>query len=339
MTDTPRPPNEDRSDWFTPSEAPTGERPAGESPAAPGAQPAAPDVSSGAPERRLKAPRIRPGRPGRPVFTPRPTRPAPEVGWVPGPRRMFPDEQVWPPPPKPVSEPPGASTQPFPAIPAAPLPRRPPPDILGSPAGSPAPREESAGAAPPPRRRTALRVGALVLAVALGVGIPTWDGYVFYRSGVPDYRIHPVAAGGTGTLMNVAWKVRIEQVDALPGGRPIKPDQQWLKIKVTRTSLNTEGVIRRGDPEIKVKHPDGRTWQAEIVNVGLPTEVKDHRIGTGYDYDLISLVPRAVAGQVEINVIPSTIRVPLEEETVDELFKRAGTEVTEPQDQVLLFRR
>ncbi|WP_326819706.1 hypothetical protein [Streptosporangium sp. NBC_01756] len=244
-----------------------------------------------------------------------------------------------------MSEPPGASTQPFPAFPTPPLPRSPHPGAFGAgavlPAGTGPVRsgQEPAGAAPAPRRRTALRVGALVLAVALGMGIPTVDGYLFYRTGRLDYRIHTVAAGGTGTLMNVSWKVRVEQVDTLPGSRPIKPDQQWLKIKVTRTSLNTEGVIRRGDPEIKVKHPDGRTWQAEVVEKTMPLEVEDHKIGVGYDYDLISLVPRAVAGQVQVNVIPSTIRVPLVEETVEELFKRAGTEKTEPQDQVLLFRR
>ncbi|WP_271218835.1 hypothetical protein [Streptosporangium carneum] len=201
---------------------------------------------------------------------------------------------------------------------------------------------ETAGAPvsdPPPRRRTALRAGAAVLAVTLAVGLSTWSGYLMYRSGVPDYRIHTVAAGSTGTLMNVAWKVKVEQADSLPGARPIKADQQWLRITVTRTSLNTEGVIRRGKPEIQVEHPDGRRWQAEVVEEKLPLEVKDHKVGVGYDYDVISLVPKAVAGQVEVRVIPSTIRVPLEEESVEDMFKRIGTEKAEPQDQVLLFRR
>ncbi|MFF5211665.1 hypothetical protein [Streptosporangium sp. NPDC000396] len=212
----------------------------------------------------------------------------------------------------------------------------------GAGATASAAQEETApapGAVPPSRRRTALRTGALVLAVALGVGIPTWHGYRLYRSGNPDYQIHTVAAGGTGTLMNVAWKVKVEQADSLPGARPIKADQQWLKITVTRTSLNTEGVMRRGEPDVKVEHPDGREWKAEIIERGLPPEVKDHKIGTGYDYDVISLVPKAVAGQVEVRVIPSTIRAPLKEESVADMFKRAGTEETEPQDQVLLFKR
>ncbi|ACZ83912.1 hypothetical protein [Streptosporangium roseum] len=316
-------------------------------------------VAGHTPGRRREGPRGRSG--GAP-----PPPPPVDAGWTPGPRRTFSDEQVWPPLPKPPSEPPGASTQPFPAVPATPLPRPATPGapgVLGAgsgagrvtgtgpatgavpgdgaPAAPAAPEEAAAaaGPAPPPRRRTALRIGGAVLALVVAMGIPTWHGYVFYRSGNPAYQIHTVAAGGTGTLMNVAWKVGVEQIDSLPGARPIKADQRWLKIKVTRTSLNTEGVIRRGDPEIKVKHPDGRAWQTEVVGRSLPVEVKDHKVGVGYDYDVVSLVPERVAGEVEVEVLPSTIRVPLEEETVEELFKRAGTEKTEPQDQVLLFRR
>ncbi|MFI6797208.1 hypothetical protein [Streptosporangium canum] len=296
------------------------------------------------PGRRREAPRRRSGG------TPPPQAPV-DANWTPGPRRTFSDEQVWPPVPKPAGEPPGASTQPFPAVPGPPLPRPVTPGILGAGSGAaaeaapgdraPATPGEAAAAAPvpPPRRRTALRVGGAVLAVAVAMGIPTWHGYVFYRSGNPAYQVHTVAAGDTGTLMNVAWKVGVEQTDSLPGARPIKADQRWLKIKVTRTSLNTEGVIRRGDPEIKVKHPDGRAWQTEVVDKSLPVEVKDHKVGVGYDYNVISLVPEQVAGEVEVEVLPSTIRVPLEEESVEDLFKRAGTEKTEPQDQVLLFRR
>ncbi|WP_433250950.1 hypothetical protein ACQPYK_05065 [Streptosporangium sp. CA-135522] len=296
---------------------------------------------------------------------------------MPGPPRVFSDEQVWPPAPKPVSEPAGTSTQPFPAVPGTP----PPGPLSASPAGPVAPAsplavaeaaaaaaagaaagtgtgtgirtgapgapeagapEQAAAASGParsPRRRTALRVSGAILAVVLAMGIPTWDGYLFYRTGNPAYQVHTVAAGGAGTLMNVSWKVRVEQADSLPGARPIKAEQEWLKITVTRTSLNAEGVLRRGEPTIKVKHPDGRTWQAQIVNTGLPVEVKDHKIGTGYDYDVISLVPKKIAGEVEVEVLPSTIRVPLEEESVEDLFKRVGTEKTEPQDQVLLFRR
>ncbi|MEU0519885.1 hypothetical protein [Streptosporangium sp. NPDC006007] len=264
-------------------------------------------------------------------------RPAADAQWMLGRRRTFPDEQVWP-PPRPADEPPGASTQPFPAVPAAPPPG--PPRASGpvsnagvSAPGAPVP------AAPPPRRRTTLRAGGAILAVALAVGIPTWQGYSLYRGGVPDHRIHTVAAGGTGTLMNVSWRVRVEQADNLPGKPPIKPDQRWLRITVTRTSLNAEGVIRRGEPGIEVQHPDGRTWRAEIDEDGLPPEGEDHRIGIGYDYEATSLVPRAVAGQVEVRIRPSTFRIPPREEPAVDLFDRVGTEKVEPGDQVLLFRR
>lgn len=343
----------------------------GDGQVASGGQPVARDAPGGpqdVPERRPEAPQ---------------PRPAADAQWMLGHRRTFPDEQVWPPLPRPAGEPPGASTQPFPAVPAAPAsgpPRAPGPvsdagvsdpapalgagpgtvrgpagpgtvpgrggsdgSGVGSGSGDPAARGEGAtvpgAAAQPPRRRTALRVGGAVLAVALAVGIPTWQGYSLYRGGVPDYRIHTVAAGGTGTLMNVSWRVRVEQADNLPGKPPIRPDQRWLKITVTRTSLNAEGVIRRGEPDIEVQHPDGRTWRAEIDEDGLPLEGENHRIGIGYDYEATSLVPRTVAGQVEVRIRPSTFRIPLREEPAADLFDRVGTEKIEPGDQVLLFRR
>ncbi|MBG0827577.1 hypothetical protein HS041_07350 [Planomonospora sp. ID67723] len=296
-------------------------------------------------------------------FAPRRSLPA-GPPWVPGPRRVFPDEQVWPPPPRPSGEEAGVSTQPFPAVPAAPLPRpaapcRPqepagagavgtgigtavgtglPPDAR---AGTDAPEEPAppAGVAVPRRRRTAPLAGAALLAVALAVAIPAWENYLFYRSGNPAYRIHPVAPGGAGTLMNVSWRAEVEPADSLPGLGAAKPGRKWLKITVTRTSLNAEGVLRRADPVIEVRHPDGRAWRTEIAGNDLPPEAAEHRIGTAYRYDAISLVPGDVAGQVEVRVIPSTLRVPLREESTAELFERAGTEQVEPQDQVLLFRR
>ncbi|WP_449062383.1 hypothetical protein [Planomonospora algeriensis] len=178
-----------------------------------------------------------------------------------------------------------------------------------------------------------------MLAVALAVGIPTWEGYSFYRTGIPALRFHVVEPGGSGTLMRVAWRAEVEPADSLPGLGKAKPGRKWLKITVSRTSLDTEGVIRRGDPTIKAVHPDGRSWQVLISDNDLPLEVKEHKVGTAYRYNAVSVVPQEVADEVEVHVIPSTIRVPLEEESVEQLFKRAGTEKTEPQDQVLLFRR
>jgi hypothetical protein len=278
---------------------------------------------------------------------------------MPAPRQVFPDEQVWPPVPRPVRESPGSSTQPFPAVPRPPLPppapgwdapapaaaasaaavpaaaSAAPPDTSGTPEDAP----PDAGASPAPRRRTALRIGGLLVAIALAVGIPTWDGYSLYRSGIPALRFHVVEPGGSGTLMRVAWRAEVEPADSLPGLGKAKPGRKWLKITVSRTSLDTEGVIRRGDPTIKAVHPDGRSWQVLISDNDLPLEVKEHKVGTAYRYNAVSVVPQEVADEVEVHVVPSTIRVPLEEESVEQMFKRAGTEKTEPQDQVLLFRR
>ena len=69
-----------------------------------------------------------------------------------GPHRVFPDEQVWPPRPQRVEEA-GISTQPFPAVTAAPLPRS-PATVTRRPLTVPAP---ALTAAPAPRDRPARR--------------------------------------------------------------------------------------------------------------------------------------------------------------------------------------
>ncbi|MBG0820519.1 hypothetical protein HS048_07205 [Planomonospora sp. ID91781] len=387
MTGTPAPENAGLPDWSAPGrEEPPAEaprrshgRPYGGSHGAPyegepyrgapwpasGAWPAPPETHPGhptAPNPAFKHPAVS-AAPAVPAPQSAASEPSPAgLPWMPAPRQVFPDEQVWPPVPRPVRESPGSSTQPFPAVPTPPLPRPasapsrgvPAPATGASPVAAsgaapavppeaPEPPEDTppapGAAAPAPRRRTALRVGGLLVAVALAVGIPTWEGYSFYRTGIPALRFHPVEPGGSGTLMRVSWRAQVEPADSLPGLGKAKPGRKWLKITVSRTSLDTEGVIRRGDPTIKAVHPDGRSWQVLISDNDLPLEVKEHKIGTAYRYNAVSVVPQEVADEVEVHVIPSTIRVPLEEENVDQLFKRAGTEKTEPQDQVLLFRR
>ncbi|GAA3443841.1 hypothetical protein [Planomonospora venezuelensis] len=307
---------------------------------------------TGAPPPEHEGPRDwfapRRNRPAPPAPHPGRPAPSPDAPWAPGPRRVFPDEQVWPPPPRPSREEPGASTQPFPAVPAVPavppapavpaVPPAPAAPLPGTPSAAGAPRAPVPAGAAPRWRRTALLACAALLTTALAVAIPAWEDYRFYRSGNPAYRIHPVAPGGTGTLMHVAWRAEVEQADSLPGLGPAKPGRKWLKITVTRTSLDTEGVLRRGAPVIEVRHPDGRAWRAEVTGNDLPPEAAEHEVGTAYRYDVVSVVPGDVAGQVEVRVIPSTIRMPLEESTA-ELLKRAGTEEVEPQDRVLLFRR
>lgn len=176
------------------------------------------------------------------------------------------------------------------------------------------------------------------MAVGLGIVASTWSGYTVYRTGNPADRIYTVAAGGDMTLMHVSWKASVEQVDDLPGQKPLPPDRQWLKIKVTRTALDAEGVSLRGDPEVEVRHSDGRVWKVLPESDDIPDEVKDHRVGTAYSYDMISVVPRHLAGQVEVHVRPATFHV-VENQPVEDILKKAATEKDPVQDQVLRFRR
>ncbi|MFF3440849.1 hypothetical protein [Streptosporangium sp. NPDC002721] len=270
--------------------------------------------------------------------------------------QIFPDEQVWPPKPpveEPEEEPPGASTQPFPSVAGTPLPRpsaavptgTPPdghpspespetPDTPDTPA-NPATAEETA---PARRRRTALRVGGAIVAVGLGIVASTWNGYTVYRTGNPADRVYTVAPGGAMTLMHVSWKASVEQVDSLGGQKPAQADRQWLKIKVTRTALDAEGVGLRGDPEVEMRHSDGRVWKVLPESDDIPDEAKDHKIGTAYSYNMVSMVPKKLAGQVEVHVRPATYQV-VEDESVKDIFKKAAEQKDPVQDQVLRFRR
>ncbi|MER5645510.1 hypothetical protein [Streptosporangium sp. NPDC002524] len=314
-----------------------------------------------------------PGLPGVPPAAPTPARSRPTPPqrrqppggggqWTPGPLRTFPDEQVWPPKP-PVEEPaeeepPGASTQPFPSVPGPPLPRpsatgtgtaaatasppgeRPPPETAettrtGAATAATTATEETS---PPRSRRTALRVGGAIVAVGLGLAISAWSGYTVYRTGNPADRIYTVAPGGAMTLMHVSWKASVEQVDSLPGQKPLPADRQWLKIKVTRTALDAEGVSLRGEPEVEIRHSDGRAWKVLPESNDLPQEAKDHRVGTAYSYDMVGVVPRKLAGQVEVHVRPATYRV-VEDQSVKDIFKEAAKQKDPVQDQVLRFRR
>ncbi|MFB9878143.1 hypothetical protein ACFFMN_09400 [Planobispora siamensis] len=294
-------------------------------------------------------------RPAAPPSPPPPPAPAqPEsLPWL-RPRQTFPDQQVWPPPPRPADDGPGTSTQPFPSIPS-PLPpgfaagtapafqpagTAAPPSEDGSEAGTPAePEEASPAAAPAPRRRTALRIAGTVVAVALAAGVPTLDDYLFYRLRYPVEQVHVVAAGATVKHKHVAWQVKVEPKDSVDG-QAAKPGRKWLQITVVRTSLDQQGVLRRADPTIKVVHPDGRNWQALVSDHNLPLEAGEHKIGTPYRYNVVAVVPAAVAGEVEVQIIPSTAELPIEEVDVADLFKPDPQQKEqEPQDQVLLFRR
>ncbi|MEV4097239.1 hypothetical protein [Streptosporangium saharense] len=266
----------------------------------------------------------------------------------------FPDQQVWPPVAREEharEEHAGISTQPFPAVPASPLPpRRPVPAMqpLGmtqEPPDPPPTAPQADGAEPdgpadppPPRRgRTALLATGAVLALAVAIAVPTLDGYSTYLEARPPDQIHVFAAGQTASFRHVSWQVSVEAVDTMPNARPIPADRQWLKIRLTRVALDQEGIIRRAAPDVEVRALDGRVWKVEPLVDDLPLEVKDYKVGAPYHYDMISMVPRALAAQVEVYVRPSPARM-IEGESVQDMFKRSAKE-QELKDNVLRFRR
>ncbi|MBB4913740.1 hypothetical protein [Streptosporangium saharense] len=305
-------------------------------------------------------------KPPQPAQTPPPQpRPAPAPparpgrSWFAESPAAFPDQQVWPPAAREEharEEHAGISTQPFPAVPASPLPpRRPVPAMqpLGMtqepPPPDPVPTAPQADGTepdgpdgpadpPPPRRgRTALLATGAVLALAVAIAVPTLDGYSTYLEARPPDQVHVFAAGQTASFRHVSWQVSVEAVDTMPNARPIPADRQWLKIRLTRVALDQEGIIRRAAPDVEVRALDGRVWKVEPLVDDLPLEVKDYRVGAPYHYDMVSMVPRALAAQVEVYVRPSPARM-IEGESVQDMFKRTAKE-QELKDNVLRFRR
>ncbi|SNT58953.1 hypothetical protein SAMN05216276_107131 [Streptosporangium subroseum] len=294
----------------------------------------------------------------------------PDRRWEPRSQRVFGDEQVWPPRASRPEEEAGISTQPFPAVTGAPLPRRADPEAPpavpepapADPAPAPAvpapaftvpepprvfpapplaaPVEEPAPAAtavPRRRGRTALRVGVAAVTVVLAGAFPAWNNYDVYKVRNPDDRIYTVAPGGSATLMQVSWKAAIEPADGTPGLRPLPADRQWLKIKLTRTYLDAEGAVKRGTPEVDFRDAEGRSWQTAITRDDLPEEPAEQRIGTGYHYELIGVVPKALASKVEVYVRPNLVDV-IPDQPVEDIFKPSEEDPV-PTDQVLRFKR
>ena len=324
--------------------------------------PAAPGASPGAPAARERPP-VRRALPG---LTP------PDRRWAPRSQRVFGDEQVWPPRSSRPEEEAGISTQPFPAVTAAPLPRHAGPETPSA-APAPGPRRSRDRLSPspnplapspqppravpappsplpwrsplrPPRRRsprrrgrTVLRVGVAAVTVVLAGAFPAWNNYDVYKARNPDDRIYTVAPGGSATLMQVSWKAAIEPADGTPGLRPLPADRQWLKIKLTRTYLDAEGAVKRGTPEVDFRDAEGRSWQTAITRDDLPAEPEKQRIGTGYHYELIGVVPKALAAKVEVYVRPNLVDV-IPDQPVEDIFKPSEGEPV-PTDQVLRFKR
>ncbi|MBE3014251.1 hypothetical protein IL992_34510 [Microbispora sp. NEAU-D428] len=265
---------------------------------------------------------------------PRPMPAAPPSVPIPGTLKPPTDLRVWPP-----LEPEGEdrSTQPFPALrtnrkppplPTAPAPVAPPSaEPPGEPAATPATRT----------RRTGLLVGSTVLSVVLAVAVPSWFGYRAYDILQPHYVVHVVPAGQAGVWQHVSWRVSVEKVND-PTGKPERSDRQWLKIVATRTALDAEGAIRHGAPvEVKLTDRAGRTWQLEKLNDETPFDVKENKVGTPYRLEMMGVVPRSAADEVEVLLRPSTYRDVPGQSTED--FLKDAFNSTEKDDQVLRFRR
>lgn len=175
-----------------------------------------------------------------------------------------------------------------------------------------------------------------IVTVVLAAAFPAWNNYDVYKARNPDDRIYTVAAGGSATLMQVSWKAAIEPADGTPGLNDVPADRQWLKVRLTRTFLDADGALRRGAPQVEFRDADGRSWQTQVTKDDLPTEPGEQRIGTGYDYEVVGLVPKALASKVEVYVRPALARI-IPDQPVEDLFKPSEEEV--PADQVLRFRR
>ena len=159
------------------------------------------------------------------------------------------------------------------------------------------------------------------MTVVLAAALPAWNNYDVYKVRNPQDRIYTVAAGGSATLMQVSWKAAVEPADDTLGLSALPADRQWLKIKLTRTFLDAEGAIRRGDPEVDLRDADGRRWQTTIIQDDLPDRPEEQKVGTGYHYELVGVVPKALAAKVEAYVRPNPVHV-IADQPIDDTSSR-----------------
>ncbi|WP_431899368.1 hypothetical protein [Nonomuraea sp. bgisy101] len=225
---------------------------------------------------------------------------------------MHPDHQVWPPVP-PGREPAGSSTQPLPAVPSAgplpPRPSQPPAQPPAQPSGASGPPAEppaaAAGAQPPKRPRLLLQGVGAIVALAVAVGVPTYDRFLLFKGGQPDDRIHAVPAGQHITFEHVTWKVSYGTMQPPAGSKHNTPDKQWLKIDITRKAVDKDGAQLTGQPDVRLKDRAGRAWQLETLEDKAPI---DHVVGESYVTTKVAVVPSAVAKEVELELRPSSYR-------------------------------
>lgn len=242
----------------------------------------------------------------------------------------FPDQQVWPPASQ--SEPVGGATQPLPVVPGGPGnpfaapggPANPPsapggtahpsaapgggaPPTVPSPAFTPPqPPEAPSPAAeePTPRKPRTLLLGVSALvAFVLALGIPTGDHYLFFKSGQPDDIVHEVPKGQEKAFEHVSWKTSIEPM--VPAPSNTTPDKQWLKITITRKALDDTGKVLTAKPELFLRDKQERTWQVEVMEDNTPVG-EDGVVGKPYSFTAGAVVPKTVAGEVELHLRPNT---------------------------------
>ncbi|MER6951756.1 hypothetical protein ABT294_47845 [Nonomuraea sp. NPDC000554] len=234
---------------------------------------------------------------------------------------------MWPPARvEPVADP----TQPIQALPSAgPLPPSTPPPP------PPGPPTAETAAQPPRRSRTLLLSVGAVAALVLGIGAPTVDRYIFFKSGRQTETRHEVQPGQSLTFEHVTWKSVIEPMETPQGSQHNTPDRQWLKITVTRTAADDTGAVLTAKPALTVQDPQQRTWQVEVVEDDIPPEKNE--VGKAYTYTAAAVVPKAVANEVQLHLKPDiTYR---NDTPTDKLMQVNLEDSAKKRNDVLIFRR
>ncbi|GGK94863.1 hypothetical protein Sme01_57590 [Sphaerisporangium melleum] len=248
--------------------------------------------------------------------------PAAEPSWfTPAPRLPRPDVRVWP-PPAPEEDQRSTSTVPMPAVTNGSVPPRlpwPPPGTPPRPAAAPAPAAApppfGAGRAEPPaapatrsapERRgmpTAARItlqlfGAVALSAAL-LAVTGYDALSrFEKDNAHDVR--QVAQGQEATLLNTRWRLLGVKVMS-PQPENMAPGTVSMQVDLEGTALNEKGVYYSiAPPGFRLGDGTGRTWMALAFKQ--PDQLSP---GTPGRFSLVSSVPKAVAGEVELVLWPN----------------------------------
>ncbi|MEV0622926.1 hypothetical protein AB0I81_57080 [Nonomuraea sp. NPDC050404] len=196
--------------------------------------------------------------------------------------------------------------------------------------------DEERAATPPPRRpRTVLLGVSVAAALLIGIGAPTVDAILFYRSGQPSDIEHVVAAGKELTFEHVSWKAGVAPMQA---PETSTPDKAWLKVTIVRKGVDETGIKLTGIPELEMRDGEDRSWKVEITNHDVATD--DAEVNKPYTIEAATVVPKAVADKVELRLRPNTTY--RSDTPVDELLivptDPAEVEKGKRKD-VLVFRR